>query len=75
MLIWTVLDDRDVFANFASTATDYLEIEREGIHLVVARQANGTASVVRLISPRPADYLRPEWQPGASVALGANDYL
>lgn len=64
---WTILSDYDVFqedGTQSSTDDHFEEISIGAATLVISRQADGSATVTRLISPLPSDYLRQEWQPG-----------
>lgn len=64
---WTILSEHEVFANamFAEPAHNVTEEVMVGqARLILARAADGTATITRLISPHAKDYLREDWQPG-----------
>jgi YlzJ-like protein len=66
MLHWTILNEVDVFQGMPSNV-DYQEMTCEGRTLIIEPRGDGTATIVRLISPLATDYLRPEWQPGSLI--------
>lgn len=45
----------------------WVEVEVQGRTLLVEPVSAAHGRVVRLISSNPADYLRPEWQPGVQI--------
>ncbi|WP_067617056.1 YlzJ-like family protein [Alicyclobacillus acidiphilus] len=65
---WTTLSDVEIFTwpneQNAVAAGVRQEVVMGHARLIVLRQADGTATVERLISPYPGDYLNPAWQPG-----------
>lgn len=65
-LLWTVLPPELVLDGWERSPV-YEEVELAGTKVVVERVAPFESRIVRLLSTAPADYLRPELQPGASV--------
>lgn len=67
-MLWTIvpsdmlLDAEDTFA--------VAEMSVGRATVVVHVAADGSRRVERLLSTNPADYLRPEWQPGTPWAFG-----
>lgn len=64
---WTTLSDTEIFTWPAPSEHVWPireEIALDDVRLVVLRQADGTSVIERVISPRPSDYLNPNWQPG-----------
>lgn len=45
------------------------EVKRGDVTMLCSPAENGMGRIERLISPRPQDYLKAEWQPGALVPL------
>ncbi|WAH35350.1 YlzJ-like family protein [Alicyclobacillus dauci] len=64
---WTILSDYEIFASNppeSSAASRTEEIRVGDALLIVERTVDGHATIQRVISPKAADYLRAEWQPG-----------
>ena len=68
-LLWSIVPTELVFANFSEPLPTWVEVQQEGVTMLVTLGTNGMAKVERLISPNPQDYLRPEWQPGTLIHL------
>lgn len=70
-LIWTAMPIELVAEGLlpADPAPAPVEIRVEDRLLQVQPGADGSATICRLISPDPQDYLDPRWQPGASVNM------
>lgn len=66
-LLWTVLPMELVLDGWEKSPV-YEEVELAGATVVVERVSPLESRVVRLLSTAPADYLRPELQPGAMVS-------
>lgn len=66
MIFWSVIPLECVMDGFAdSESYSRLEyIEWQGVTMLVERGAAGRVRIHRLVSPVPADYLRPDWAPG-----------
>lgn len=65
---WTVLSDYEIFEDKGTVQQQGQHVEEVHVGpatLILSRQADGSATVVRLISPSASDYLRADWQPGA----------
>lgn len=45
------------------------EVRTGDVTMLCSVTENGMGRIERLISPRPSDYLNPEWQPGQFVQL------
>ncbi|MCL6445527.1 MAG: YlzJ-like family protein [Alicyclobacillus sp.] len=69
MLLWTIVPVDAVMDDPSAPSPEYQEITREGVTMLVTPMENGYGRLERLVSPRPQDYLRPEWQPGAMIPL------
>ncbi len=65
-LLWTVLPMELVLDGWEMPRA-YEEAVVAGVPVVVERLAPDESRVVRLLSTAPADYLRPELQPGVTV--------
>ncbi len=61
MLHWSIRPFADVMAGFEPAELQEVQV---GSATMLISSVNGTQRIERLISPRPNDYLRPEWQPG-----------
>lgn len=64
---WTILSEYEVFANATPAEAEHNAVEEVMVghaRLILARAADGTATITRLISPHARDYLREDWQPG-----------
>jgi hypothetical protein len=62
-VLWTVLPVELVLDGFEKCPV-YEEMELAGAKVQVERLAPQQSRIVRLLSTAPADYLRPELQPG-----------
>lgn len=66
MIFWSIIPLECVMEGFdegeSYARLEY--IEWQGVTMLVERSAPGRARIHRLVSPRPNDYLRPEWAPG-----------
>lgn len=66
-VLWTVLPPETVLDGWEKCPA-YEEIGLDGATVVVERLSPREARVVRLLSTSPADYLRPEFQPGTMLS-------
>ncbi len=69
MIIYTPLPLEWVLSGYDSFKPQYLEMDYRGGKLIVEMISPDRGKIVRLISPRPADYLAAENQPGTPVAF------
>ncbi len=69
MIIYTPLPLEWVLSGYDSFKPQYLELDYRGGKLIVEMLSPDQGRIVRLISPRPADYLAAENQPGTLVAF------
>lgn len=70
MILYTPLPPEAVLEGYASFCPEYLELDRgDGCTLVVEMISQNEGRLVRLISPRAADYLDPALQPGTILPL------
>ncbi len=71
MILYTPMQLELVLEGFESQTAqqNQKEIPISNGKLIVKDNLDGTASVVRLISTNPYDYLRPDYMPGALVRL------
>ena len=67
--LWTIVPVEQVLENREETSPRFREIEYDGITMMVEPMADGMGRVERLLSGNPADFLRPELQPGSLVPL------
>jgi hypothetical protein len=65
-VLWTVLPVELVLDGIDKPPA-YEEVELSGAKVLVERLTPGESRVVRLLSTSPADYLRPELQPGTTL--------
>ena len=72
MILWSVVPAECVFDGFAEPERQpRLEyVEWRGVTMQVEPVGAGRYRIHRLLSPRPEDYLKPEWAPGAWLDLG-----
>lgn len=65
---WTTLSDLEIFATNDVSREREMSWQEERLsgqaRICITRYRDGRAVVDRLISPVPADYLNPRWQPG-----------
>lgn len=65
MVIWTVMPDEFIFSDFQpDCAPEREEVKYQGVSLIVERISTRQCRIERLLTTNPADYLRPELQPG-----------
>lgn len=69
-IIWSAMPLELVLDGLEPAPPPRIELGLAGGVLVVEPQGDGTATVVRLISTDPGDYLDPRFQPGARVRMG-----
>ncbi|NMA92373.1 MAG: hypothetical protein GX973_04550 [Firmicutes bacterium] len=69
MIIYTPLPLEWVLSGYDSFKPQYRELEYGEGRLIVEMLSPDQGRVVRLISPRPADYLVAENQPGTRIAF------
>lgn len=65
-ILWSVVPLELVLEGEAPVAVERVV---EGRLMQVLPHGDGSATLVRLLSPRPGDYLDPRWQPGSRIAL------
>ncbi len=58
-----------VFAGQLKETPALREVRAGDVTMLCSIAENGMGRIERLISPRPEDYLNPEWQPGQYVPL------
>lgn len=69
-ILWSVMPIELVLEGLAPAMPARAEMMLDGRLLEVEPATDGSAMVVRLISPCPGDYLDPRFQPGARVRMG-----
>lgn len=47
----------------------YVEIQRDGVRIIVYKTGSAKGKVVRVISTDPRDYLNPSYSPGSDIML------
>lgn len=68
-MLWTPMAEEAVMVDPRSYDREIVEITYHGKRLLVEPLSATQARVVRLISTDPADFLRPDLQPGRVVPL------
>lgn len=68
-ILWTAMPLEVVLAGLEPALPTALEMAVEGRLVQVLPAGDGTGTLQRLLSPNPADYLDPRWQPGRVVPL------
>lgn len=63
--MWTIMPEEVIWEGFEEDKRQLLEVEWRGVKMLVEPTGFTQATVVRLLSTDPADYLRPELQPGS----------
>jgi len=63
-VLWTIVPI-DVVMDDEEAPASLFEMSVGPTRVLLERSADGTARVHRVLSTDPADYLRPEFQPGA----------
>lgn len=69
-ILWSVMPIEMVLEGMAPAYPARAEMMVDGRVLEVEPGSDGMATVVRLLSTAPGDYLKPEFQPGARVRMG-----
>lgn len=69
MILYTTMPVEVVLEGYDSFKPDYLELDYPGGKLLVEPISPTEGRLVRLISPCPEDYLRPENQPGTIISF------
>ncbi|HPU36114.1 MAG TPA: YlzJ-like family protein [Bacillota bacterium] len=68
MILYTPMQLELVLEGFDPTKyPEYREVDYNGVPMLVEDAGFGTTKIVKLLSTRPADYLRPELLPGNLV--------
>jgi len=65
-MLWTIMPLELVFSQ-EDTLNPYEEIEYAGTQVMVEKTSANQCRIVRIISTDPADYLRPDLQPGINI--------
>jgi len=68
VILYTVMPLEAVFAG-DDKAGSMLELDLGSRRLLVEPLPAGQARIVKLLSTDPADFLRPEWQPGQVITM------
>jgi len=64
-MIYSVIPTEELFFNgWEDTITPLTDLTVAGVTMQVEMLGDGTARIVRLISPNPFDYMNPAWMPG-----------
>lgn len=71
MILYSIVPPEVVFKGFEDNTGNggikYIEGEYRGERVVVARMADGSYTMSRLLSTRPSSFLDPVFQPGSIV--------
>ena len=66
-IIYTPMPLELVLEGIDKEGPQYQEIEVAGTKLMVEQTGMAHGRIIRLLSTNPADYLRPEYQPGTEL--------
>jgi hypothetical protein len=70
MILYSIMPPEAVLEGYDSFKPEYLELDHPGGGKMVVEPLSLTEGrLVRLISPRSADYLCPEYQPGTVISF------
>lgn len=71
MIYWSILPLEMVLEGYDDprVQSKFIEMQIQGVTMVVESISPGQVKIHRLISPCPADFLKPEWAPGQIVNL------
>ncbi|WP_018132497.1 YlzJ-like family protein [Effusibacillus pohliae] len=69
MLHWAAIPLETVLEGYDSMECNWMETEYQGVKMLVEPCGQGCGRVVRLLSPNPYDYLKPNLAPGSIVPL------
>lgn len=71
MIYWSIVPLETVLEGYDEPARQPLlqEIDYHGVAMIVESVGVAEVKIHRLLSPVPADYLRPEWLPGQIIRL------
>jgi hypothetical protein len=67
MIIYSTLPMELIFQNENPESYDNMEIEVNGVKMLVQPCGMNEARIVRLISPNPYDYMNPAYAPGRRI--------
>jgi hypothetical protein len=70
MLLWSVVPEEYVWEGYEKMECKWREAEVDGVKMIVEPcDPPGYGRIVRLLSPDPRVYLKPDMQPGQLVCL------
>jgi len=70
MILYSIVPPETILEGYESFKPEYLELDIPGRGKMLIEPLSPTEGrLVRLISPCPNDYLRPEYQPGTLVSF------
>lgn len=69
MIHYSILPEEVIIANQTGKLPPYKEVTVEGVNMVIQLDHETEATIVRLLSANPMDYLDPRFQPGNKVQL------
>ncbi|GEN34068.1 MULTISPECIES: YlzJ-like family protein [Aneurinibacillus] len=67
MIIYSTLPMDLIFQNEDPAAYENMEIQLNGLTMLVKPCGTNEARIVRLISPNPYDYMNPSYAPGQKI--------
>mgnify|MGYP001142228903 CR=1 FL=1 len=67
-MIYSIVPVEELFfEGWENTIAPRRDITIEGVTMQVEMLGDGTARIIRLISPNPYDYTNPAWMPGSII--------
>ena len=71
MIYWSIIPVETAFAGYddPSVQPKLVEIEHQGVTMIVEHIEFSQVKIHRLLSPRASDYLKAEWSPGQTIKL------
>jgi hypothetical protein len=67
MIIYSALPLELIFQNEENASYESMEIQMNGVTMLVQPCGTNEARIVRLISPNPYDYMNPAYAPGQKI--------
>ncbi|NLA59171.1 MAG: hypothetical protein GX855_09775 [Firmicutes bacterium] len=68
-MMWTIIPPEVVWEGVEEKPKDIMELEWQGVQMLVEPLQFGQGRIVRLLSTDPKDFLRPELAPGSIINL------
>jgi hypothetical protein len=68
-VMWTVIPPEIIWEGIEERPKDLLQMEWQGVQVLVEPLQFARGRIIQLLSTEPADFLKPELQPGSIVEL------